>query len=357
MSDENEMIDPYRQLTRRELRAMQREEAAAPANEFVAATEPSNGSDAAQSPTFETVAPATPEPAVEAPVAPAAPTYNPSFEGGFKFVAKSATDTPAETSPTAPAPGFEAPYRYVPGGASATANQNSLPEVPVASPTYRPYTSPTVPPVTPVAPASNTGPIEIVPPSVQAPSFFAQPMNGAGSSTAAPIADATPTGPSHLAAPVLEPEEPAEVEGLFNIPTSLTGDVATASIVIENPTNPLDLLANATGPITSSIPVARTGSINIQNPETRSTPTFSATGSIRTATGPIGTTPSTDTASNAIITPLKSQTIAISGELGHQRGVRFKPVDTQKYWVLGIGVAMALVGVGLLASFMFGYLK
>ena len=135
-------------------------------------------------------------------------------------------------------------------------------------------------------------------------------------------------------------------EGLFRIPTSLTGEIATASIVVENATNPLDIIAN---PTTQSIPL-RTGSIDIQLPESRAKIATPKTDPIRV------TAQSNSSAVAQVIAPMKAQTIALTGELGYQRGVNFKPIDTQKYWVLGTGLLMVVVGVATLVSFLMGYL-
>ncbi|MEN9753435.1 MAG: hypothetical protein RL670_1126 [Actinomycetota bacterium] len=332
MSDEQQAFDSGQPLTRRQLRAMQRQQ-----NTFGDAETAESASEAETSSAAETAFTPVPEPVIEP--APTPPPVAPVFNQEFKFVAPSLAteEAPVDT-------GFQAPYRYVPGGATTSANQVDFPEVPVASPSLgEPPSVVTEFVSTSAAPEST---VEITPEAPEVPptsSFVSQPVVETPQPT-----QVAETEPTPAAVKGQEDDVNDGTDGLFRIPSNLTGEVATASIVIENSTNPLDIIAG-TSPGTGSIPIVRTGSIDIQNPEAR--PAAATTGSIRTQ-------PSTDTSpSTAIITPLKSQTIALTGELGHQRGVRFKPIDPQKYWVLGIGVLMVVVGVGFLASFLLGYVK
>jgi len=204
-------------------------------------------------------------------------------------------------------------------------------------------------PVAPVEPTEESTPFPTPASKVQEPPLQSQPI---------PVYQVAPP-----AKPVVQAEQPEATEqpnetkrsrskksdsdeGLFSIPSSLSGDVATSSIVIENATNPLDIISN---PATGSIPI-RTGTIDIQLPESR-------TKAQKPRTDPIRTQETVKTGGIAqVIAPLKSQVIALTGELGHARGVNFKPIDTQKYWVLGTGLLMVVVGAATLVSFLMGYL-
>ena len=185
-----------------------------------------------------------------------------------------------------------------------------------------------------------------VPPAVApqpAPTFTATPVPPVSQFVPPTVAPAAPKPESTEVKSSEADAKPADPEALFRIPTNLTGEIATASIVIENPTSPLDVLAAAA---TGSIPI-KTGSIDVQLPESRVS-----------VTAPAASEPDTDTGSIAqVITPLKSQSIAISGELGHQRRLNIKPIDSQKYWVLGTGIFMVTVGAGVLLAYLLGYLN
>ncbi len=350
-------------LTRREMRAVQRRQAAGE-DPIVASSNTASTSNASAEPAQVFVQPEQPR---EVRYTPGSAPRETLYYGDVpKFVASS---QPVETDSHevdessvdlgADLPKFEVPRSSFLDSllngtfrAESLLNDSELTESLIKETLGEEEFEPVVVPEPEVKLEPEVSPTAVVEPAVEpepeAPSF--EPVPTPASKVQEPPVQSQPASTS-VAEPVSEPETRKRSrtdadEGLFSIPTSLTGDVATASIVIENATNPLDIIAN---PATASIPL-RTGSIDIQLPESR-------TKVQAPKTDPIRAQVSADTGNiSQIITPLKSQTIALTGELGHARGVNFKPIDTQKYWVLGTGLLMVVVGVATLVSFLMGYL-